>query len=185
MDKRKAVGGTSRSPYHRKSEVLPVNIKPRIGLIPLLLMSGGIVLGQSAGGKIVPAFSIEPNVIRGGAESTISIAIANANPNSTQVFRAGDTYIITLNQPGISILRIDPVVMVRSMTLAPADFVAGYAVQNGQPSAHQLAIQYVGSDKVFEGGDSFGVILTVTAPPGAASSSAVFQLPVNDPDRFM
>lgn len=149
-----------------------------ISVLSLVVFTAGQIFGQNAGGKIVPVFSIEPNVISGGVGSTVALAITNANPASTQVLHMGDLYRIVFNQPGVTIAGVDPAPLVLSSTLVPADFQIAYGVGTA------MVIQYVGADKVFAGGDSFGANVTILAPAGSSSSSVLFQLPANDADRF-
>src|ERR1043165_1802266 len=118
----------------------------------LALVVAGTTYGQGAGSKVVPVFSLEPNVIKSGAASTVAATITNANAGSAQTIKTGEIFRITLNQPGVTITHFDALAIVRSSNLAPSDFQLSYTIANGQVLQNDLTMQYVGAEKPFSGG---------------------------------
>jgi len=152
---------------------------PALSFLLLAVAAASLAIGQTTADKVVPVFSIEPNVVPGAVQSTVTILITNANPASTQVFHNGDIFRVTMNQPGISIVDVNPQAMVKSNSLTSANFQIAYG------AGSEFTLQYIGADQVFLGGDSFGATVTILAPAGSSSSSALFQLPTTDSGRFV
>ncbi len=108
--------------------------------------------------KITPVITVTPNLISGARTSSTFVCVTNGNPSSTKTMRQGDSFTLTFDSSIGTLASFEPVVMVNSAILGPADFL----VTSGT-TTNQIVINYMGTTKRFAPGDSFCVKVTVAA----------------------
>ena len=147
-----------------------------IQLLMLALYGHALALSSWAqsNDRIVPLYAVAPGVFQTGVSSKALFTILNANPNSIQQLRSGDTFTFTLNIPGASIVSFGtPAANASSFGSANLSAAMG-------ADRNQVVITYTGPPVALKGGEGFSLESSVLLTEQATGFLSV-QVPA---DRF-
>src|SRR6266550_1797021 len=121
--------------------------------------------------KITPVITVTPNLISGARTSSTFVCVTNGNPSSTKTMRQGDSFTLTFDSSIGTLASFEPVVMVNSAILGPADFL----VTSGT-TTNQIIINYIGTNSVMKlrgtDGAFLGGVGGLLSPNGIAFDGA-------------
>src|SRR5262245_43018730 len=128
----------------------------------LVFLFSGSAMGQNS--KITPIFNITKTT--SGQHVDLSLSVLNVNAAAAQQIKQGDTFLFAIDPATASGFESQSDVEVRSSSLSPSDFSASFNTATGE-----IKITYIGNDKVFSAGDSFGVELSFNDQAKAVAGS--------------
>jgi hypothetical protein len=124
--------------------------------------------------RIVPLYAVAPGVFQTGVSSKALFTILNANPNSIQQLKSGDTFTFTLNIPGASIVSFGTPAA-NASGFGPANLSAAMGTER-----NRVVITYTGPPVALKGGEGFSLEASVLLAEQATGFLSV-QVPA---DRF-
>jgi hypothetical protein len=92
--------------------------------------------------------------------------VANINRASSQLIKTGDTFVFALDKAAANV-ELENNLLVSSPSFSPSDFGTSF-----DAAAGEVRIIYLGADRPFAAGDSFGVRVTFDDPTHLSSNGA-------------
>ena len=117
---------------------------------------------------ITPVGVITPPLLPAGIRSSLFVSVSNGNRLSTALTAQGDTFRFTFGAGAGTELQLESGVLVNSTRLSASDFTVSI-------TGLQVVITCQSVAKVFGGGESFGVKVSVLAPADVKTGSIRFE----------